>query len=177
LRAGDRRAHLFDDAITPEVAMTPEEHDMIFSSVVIPGREPVDSREQILRHFNAVDGRQLGLRLVREAAEAKDPVDLEAALIVCFLFGYGPEHLGLLLEHASGDWHQQHENLVSMLGCASVARCRRRVDARGNLGARLSRVGRESRAGHQGDLGDRRCAGNAAERALDQLTADDDDIV
>jgi hypothetical protein len=96
--------------------MTPEEHDMIFSSVVIPGREPVDSRERILRHFNAVDGRQLGLRLVREAAEAKDPVDLEAALIVCFLFGYGPEHLGLLLELASGDWHQQHENLVSMLG-------------------------------------------------------------
>jgi hypothetical protein len=96
--------------------MTPEEHDLIFALVVVPGRKRVDTRDAILRHFGTTDGRALGLRLLDEATEAREPDDLEAALILCRVFGFGMEHASRLIDLIPADWHQQHENLVSMVG-------------------------------------------------------------
>src|SRR4051794_28845967 len=96
--------------------MRPEDCDLVLSVVTAPGRKKEVTRDDILRHFDTTDGRGLGLRLLREAVNEKDPVDLEAAIIVCNLFGFGVEHLALLVDLVPADWHQQHENIVSMLG-------------------------------------------------------------
>lgn len=96
--------------------MSPEDCDLVFSFVSAPGREKDIARDDILRHFDTDDGRGLGLHLLREAINDKAPVDLEAAIIVCNLFGFGVEHLALLVGLVYEDWHKQHENVVSMLG-------------------------------------------------------------
>ncbi len=82
--------------------------------------------EDVLRHFGTADGRALGLSLGRDAAERHDELDLEMALIVCHTFGFGMEHLALLVPLCSTDWHHSHENVVSMLG---VLRTPAAVDA------------------------------------------------
>ncbi|MEV5818360.1 HEAT repeat domain-containing protein [Micromonospora harpali] len=95
--------------------MRPEDSDLLLAAVTAPGREREVTRDDILRHFNTTDGRGLGLRLLREAALERDPVGLEAAVVVCNLFGFGAEHLELLIDLTSAGWHEQHENVVSML--------------------------------------------------------------
>lgn len=96
--------------------MRPEDRDLVLSVVSAPGREKEVTRDDILRHFDTADGRGLGLHLLCEAVNEKASVDLEAAIIVCNLFGFGAEHLALLVDLVPADWHQQHENVVSMLG-------------------------------------------------------------
>ncbi|WP_414942937.1 hypothetical protein [Amycolatopsis sp. cmx-11-32] len=100
--------------------MTPEEHDLIFSLVTVPGRETVGSQDDILRHYETADGRALGLRLLQNSVADKSSVDLEAALIVCNAFGVGMEHYGLLAGLVSADWHQQHESAVAMIGSLRI---------------------------------------------------------
>jgi HEAT repeat protein len=95
--------------------VTPEGRDLIFSFVTAPGSSPAISETDLLRHFDATDGRSLGLSLLRAAIRDRNAVDVEAALIVCSIFGVGSEHLPLLIELVSADWHQQHENVVSLL--------------------------------------------------------------
>lgn len=95
--------------------MTPEDLALVISAVIVPGQKAEVTREDILRHFGTTDGRKLGLRLLREAADEKATADLEAALIVCNLFGFGMEHLPLLIDLAPANWHQQHENIAFML--------------------------------------------------------------
>lgn len=95
--------------------MTPEEHRLIFSLVLVPGRPYEGDRNKILEHFGTQDGRALGLRLLRDAIETKNADDVEAALIVCSAFGLGEEHLGLLIDLVRADWHFSHENIVSLL--------------------------------------------------------------
>jgi len=96
--------------------MSPEDCDLVFSFGGAPGRGEGVARDDILRHFDTDDGRGLGLHLLREATSDRAPVDLEAAIIVCNLFGFGAEHLALLVDLVYEVWHQQHENVVSMLG-------------------------------------------------------------
>lgn len=96
--------------------MRPEDCDLVLAVVSAPGRESKVTKDDILRHFDTTDGRGLGLRLLHEAVTGKAPVGLEAAIIVCNLFGYGAEHLALLVDLVTANWHQQHENIVSMLG-------------------------------------------------------------
>jgi HEAT repeat protein len=95
--------------------MTPQDHDVIFSLVVAPGRRAAGSKEDVLRHFGTTDGAALGIRLLGEAIDDKSPVDLEAALIVCGVFGTRPEHLRYLVGLLTTDWHEQHETIVTML--------------------------------------------------------------
>jgi HEAT repeat protein len=82
---------------------------------VVPGRQPM-SNEQFLKKFGAVDGRDLGLDLLRDAVNRRDPVDVELALVVCFRFGFTNDHLQPLLTLAFADWHQRHEDVASALG-------------------------------------------------------------
>lgn len=95
--------------------MTPKDRDLIFAFVTVPGSRPAISDMDLLRHFEATDGRSLGLGLLHAALKDRSAVDVEAALIVCSAFGVGSEHLPLLIELLSADWHQQHENVVSLL--------------------------------------------------------------
>lgn len=84
--------------------------------VVVPGdREPL-SDEEFLREFGAADGVALGLGLLRDAIERRDPVDVELALVVCFRFGFTDDHLQPLITLAFADWHQRHEDVAEALG-------------------------------------------------------------
>lgn len=95
--------------------MSPEERSLVMALFVVPGRQPM-SNEQFLREFGAADGTALGLDLLREAVDRRDPVDVELALVVCFRFGFTDGHLPPLLSLAFADWHQRHEDVASALG-------------------------------------------------------------
>jgi hypothetical protein len=96
--------------------VTPEDRRVVSSLVVVPGRGRRGSPEEVLRHFGSTDGRALGLRLLRDAADRQDGMDVEMALIVCATFGFTMDHLGPLVQLASADWHHKHEDVVSALG-------------------------------------------------------------
>jgi hypothetical protein len=62
------------------------------------------------------DGHALGLSLLHDAVDRRDGVDVEAALMVCGTFGLSLDHLDLLMQLASADWHHTHEDVVRALG-------------------------------------------------------------
>lgn len=88
---------------------------MIYDLVFTPGRGRQGSSEDVLRHFGAADGHALGLRLLRDAVDRQDGIDTEAALIACGVFRITTDHLGLLVQLASADWHRKHEDVASAL--------------------------------------------------------------
>ncbi|MQY25038.1 HEAT repeat domain-containing protein [Nocardia aurantia] len=97
--------------------MTPEDKSIILSLPHAPGKSPVGTPGDILRHFECSDGRKLGLTLLHEALENRDADEVELSMIVCSLFGgYDSEHLQVLLQLADADFHQQHESVVRLLG-------------------------------------------------------------
>jgi HEAT repeat protein len=83
--------------------------------LLVPGRQPM-SDERFLKEFGAADGTALGLGLLRDAVDRRDPVDAELALVVCFRFGFTQGHLQPLITLAFADWHQRHEDVASALG-------------------------------------------------------------
>jgi len=97
------------------VAVTPEDRQVIYDLVFVPGRGRKGSPEAVLLRFGTVDGHALGLSLLGDAVDREDGDDVEAALIVCFAFGITPDHLELLVLLASADWHRRHEDVASAL--------------------------------------------------------------
>jgi hypothetical protein len=95
--------------------VTPEDRQVIYDLVFVPGRGRKGSPEDVLRRFGTVDGHVLGLSLLTDAVNRKDGDDVEAALIVCFVFGITLDHLQLLVLLASADWHRRHEDVASAL--------------------------------------------------------------
>jgi PBS lyase HEAT-like repeat-containing protein len=95
--------------------MSPEERSLVMALFVVPGRQPM-SNEEFLKEFGAADGAALGLDLLREAVDGRDPVDVELALVVSFRFGFSDGHLQPLMTLAFADWHQRHEDVASALG-------------------------------------------------------------
>ncbi|MCP4309498.1 MAG: hypothetical protein GY788_32410 [bacterium] len=91
--------------------MTPDEQELVMKLVIAPGRDAMP-RAEFLEEFGADDGPALGLRLLRDAVDRRDPDDVELALIVCFVFGFSEEHLPLLLDLSFADWHFRHEDIV-----------------------------------------------------------------
>jgi hypothetical protein len=96
--------------------MTPEQRNVVFGLVLVPGRDRRSSPEDVLRCFGASDGARLGLDLLKEAVAKRVPDDVEAALLVSQTFGFGPDHLPLLLELVSATWHYKHEDVIWYLG-------------------------------------------------------------
>lgn len=95
--------------------MTPEERSRVQALVVVPaGRAPLPPAE-FLREFGAADGVQLGLDLLADAIDRRDPVDVELALVVCFTFGFSGDHVQPLITLAFADWHQRHEDVALAL--------------------------------------------------------------
>jgi hypothetical protein len=84
--------------------------------VVVPGKGRDKAPEDVLRQFGTADGRGLGLNLLRDAVRARDAVDVEFALIVCSTFGVTMDHLEPLVQLASANWHERHEDVVTGLG-------------------------------------------------------------
>jgi hypothetical protein len=95
--------------------VTPEDRQVIYGLVFVPGRGRKGSPEAVLRHFGTADGHALGLSLLGDAVNRNDGDDVEAALIVCFVFGMTLNHLELLVLLASADWHCRHEDVASSL--------------------------------------------------------------
>ncbi|MFJ9871397.1 hypothetical protein [Streptomyces sp. NPDC101165] len=99
-----------------------QQHEVILSLGIVPGRERAGSPEDaVLAHFGTTDGRKLGLDLLRDAIQRRDGVDVEMALIVSFTFGFTTDHLTPLLHLAKADWHYKHEDVVSALGTLRTA--------------------------------------------------------
>ncbi|MFI6777031.1 hypothetical protein [Nocardia sp. NPDC050412] len=97
--------------------MTPEDDKVILGLVYSPANPTrVGSPEEVLRHFGASDGRELGLKLLKEAIESRDADGVELALIVSSEFGLTMDYLDTLLQLSSADWHYMHEAVVSLLG-------------------------------------------------------------
>lgn len=96
--------------------MLPEQRSLVKLLYVLPGGPPPLSSDEFLRRFGAPDGVALGLDLLRDAVERRDPLDVELALVVCFRFGFAEGHLQPLLGLAFADWHQRHEDVATALG-------------------------------------------------------------
>jgi hypothetical protein len=92
-----------------------ERDEVIMSLGFVPGRGRKGSPEDVLRYFGVTDGPRLGLDLLRNALQRRDGRDVEMALLVCFTFGFTPDHLQPLLELSFADWHTRHEDVVSAL--------------------------------------------------------------
>jgi hypothetical protein len=97
-------------------SVTPEQRNVVLGLVLVPGRGRQSSPDDVLRCFGSSDGAGVGLDLLRRAVADRDPADVEAALLVCQTFGFGPDHLPLLLELASANWHHKHEDVIWYLG-------------------------------------------------------------
>jgi HEAT repeat protein len=98
------------------VTLTPDQRSAIRALVVVPGRATTGSPADVLDQFGTADGRALGLALLRDAVDRQDGSDTELALIVCYTFGFTPDHLDLLVRLTSADWHHKHEDVVRALG-------------------------------------------------------------
>ncbi|GGT26938.1 hypothetical protein GCM10010222_80910 [Streptomyces tanashiensis] len=97
--------------------MTPEERDLVMGLVFVPGRGRTRTLDEVLAHFGESDGGALALRLLRDAMERRDAVDVEMAVIVKAAAGAsGEEFLEPLIELSCADWHTRHEDVVRMLG-------------------------------------------------------------
>jgi hypothetical protein len=97
--------------------MTAEQRKLCRQLIINPpiGASQI-SKEEFLRQFpSAVEHAKLALTLLQDAYEAKDPEDLQCALIVGFAFGFSPEHVGILNRLIEADWHISHEDVVSAL--------------------------------------------------------------
>ncbi|WP_433600516.1 HEAT repeat domain-containing protein [Nocardia sp. CA-135953] len=97
--------------------MTPEDEKVILGLVYSPANPTrVGSPEEVLRHFGESNGRQLGLKLLKEAIESRYADGIELALIVSNEFGITMDYLDMLLQLSAADWHHMHEDVVSLLG-------------------------------------------------------------
>ena len=74
------------------------------------------SHEEFLYWFDAVDGRALGLTLLREVAVSQVGDDVWPAVHVCNEFGLGTEHLPALTALWNADWHDVHLNVLEAIG-------------------------------------------------------------
>ncbi|WP_327114022.1 HEAT repeat domain-containing protein [Nocardia sp. NBC_01730] len=97
--------------------MTPEDEKVILGLVYNPSSQTrVGSADEVLRHFGTSDGCELGLTLLKEAAEDRDADGVELALIVSSEFGITTDYLDILVRLSSAEWHYMHEAVVSRLG-------------------------------------------------------------
>jgi len=102
-----------------------EQRRLILQLGQVPGRPKPDKSVFLQRWgvlFGEEEGGPLGLRLLRQAVDAKSQVDVELALMVCSSFGYSEAHLALLLLLAETDWHHSHEDVAWMLGIIGNAK-------------------------------------------------------
>jgi len=96
--------------------MTPAERQLVLSLVTVPGQQPAMEPADFLHQFGAPDGQELTHRVLREAVDRRDPIDVEMGLILADVFGVSDELLPLLLTLAAADWHRTHEDVVTILG-------------------------------------------------------------
>ncbi|MER5483873.1 HEAT repeat domain-containing protein [Streptomyces sp. NPDC002812] len=106
--------------------MTPEDRQLIMGLVHVPGGGRRLSPEEVLQHFRTEDGQALGCRLLQDALDRRDALDVEMALILCTSFGFTADHVSPLVQLCWAEWHQKHEDVVAAL---STLRSPRAVDA------------------------------------------------
>ncbi len=96
--------------------MTEDERKLCWGLVTLPDGTRGTSNADFLRYFPAaVEDGKVASRLIEEACGARNADDLMGALIVGFVFDFGPEHIPSLCRLVDEDWHHSHEDVVSAL--------------------------------------------------------------
>jgi hypothetical protein len=95
--------------------MTEEERRVCEELIRFPGRKSLSKEGFLLQFPSAVENGKLSLKLLEEAYSARNPDDMDCALVVGFSFGFGPEHTTILCQLVDEDWHRSHEDAVSAL--------------------------------------------------------------
>jgi hypothetical protein len=74
------------------------------------------TKEEFLQRFpSAVEGGRLALHVLEDAFRSRDAEQLQCALVIGFVFGFVPDHVGVLSQLIDADWHYSHEDAVSAL--------------------------------------------------------------
>lgn len=96
--------------------MTPAERQLVLEMVTVPGQRSTIEPAGLLHRFGVADGQELVRRVLSEAIDRRDPVDVEMGLILADVFGVSSELLPSLLSLVEADWHCTHEDVVTLLG-------------------------------------------------------------
>ena len=96
--------------------MTPAERRLVLEMVAVPGQKSTMEPAEFLRRFGVADGQELVRRVLGEAIDRRDPVDVEMGIILADVFGVSSEFLPSLLSLVEADWHRTHEDVVTLLG-------------------------------------------------------------
>ncbi len=97
--------------------MSPEERTLCRDlRITPPGQQRRISKEEFVRRYPAAtEHGKLSPGLFTEVCASRNAEELQCAMVVGFVFGFVPEHAGLLRELVSADWHRCHEDVVSAL--------------------------------------------------------------
>src|SRR5262245_41595340 len=107
--------------------MTDDQRQLAYELVVQPdGLRRVSPEDFAQRFPSALDGGNLALGHLNEAAHSQSNPDLEAAMIIGSAFGSTSAHVPILCELLCENWHFQHEEIVLTLQRLKDARA---VDA------------------------------------------------
>jgi len=101
------------------LAVTPEQRSLVLA-LAHGLNGPTITQEDFLQRWPAVDGRALGLDLLRNALVDRDADDLELSLILGSVFGFTLDYLPLLVAAAHADWHYRHEDVAQTLGAVGT---------------------------------------------------------
>ena len=93
--------------------MTPEQPHLVLGMATTSKPERAESA--VLRSFGAADGAALGVSLLWDCLDSKDPTDVECAIIVYSWFGCPREGLQALLLILDTGWHYKHEDVVRLI--------------------------------------------------------------
>jgi hypothetical protein len=97
--------------------VTPDQQALIFRVACRPRSAESDrkTRKQLLVAFHAKDGRTLSREQLERAASARAADDVEASLVLVFLFGSDRSMLPVVKRLARERWHSRHEDIARLL--------------------------------------------------------------
>lgn len=96
--------------------MTPDERDLVLGLVQVPGGPRPLTVPAFEQRLGVADGAAWALSQLQDAIRRRDSDDVELALVAAGACGVTPAHVDPLVTLAGEDWHESHEEVVSMLG-------------------------------------------------------------
>jgi hypothetical protein len=96
--------------------MTPYQHDLCKALITnVDGTTQISNESFAAAFPDALEQNRLADRLLNGVVDAKSAEDLSCAMLVGFRFGFSVNQRSALAALIHEDWHQCHEDLVSVL--------------------------------------------------------------